>query len=464
MAGEQGHARAQYDLGECYSNGLGVPKNAVKAVEWYSKAAGQGIADAQIKLGDLLSAGNGVPKDAAAAAKWYTQAAEQGRAAAQVKLGDCYIEGEGVPKNPANAVEWYTKAAEQAFAVAQNSLGVCCNAGEGLPRNASKAVEWYTKAAFQGLAQAQYNLADCYMKGRGVPKNPSEALKWYTKAAEQGYAPAQNDYGMCCFKGIGMSQNIVAAAAWFAAAAEQGLPQAQSNLGKCCYDGTGVPKDSAAATAWLAKAAEQGVGRAPQPVHWSSIVIVVLEMAAAVFIGTGVGTSLGDMAHNKHGAFMGIMMGLIISGSYGWRLLSLARGCQRSLMWSADCEFGLFHHKTRWFAILGIFIGLVLGFFMSSLSWALFTKGMGLGGPLCAWIFGAFVGMLVGWRACGYQGYAIGGIAGLILACILVNTSLGANYIFLWGIVLIALLPSLWLGWLIGGCMGGRYKRKHRRY
>ena len=49
-AAEQGNANAQYNLGVMYANGDGVTKDAVKAVEWYQKAAAQGYADAIQRL------------------------------------------------------------------------------------------------------------------------------------------------------------------------------------------------------------------------------------------------------------------------------------------------------------------------------------------------------------------------------------------------------------------------------
>ena len=49
-AAKQGNSSAQYELGECYHYGLGVPENDTKAVEWYEKAAEQGHADAKRAL------------------------------------------------------------------------------------------------------------------------------------------------------------------------------------------------------------------------------------------------------------------------------------------------------------------------------------------------------------------------------------------------------------------------------
>ena len=50
QAAEQGHAEAQYNLGVCYANGCGVPKDLQPAIYWYTKAAEQGNEDAQKAL------------------------------------------------------------------------------------------------------------------------------------------------------------------------------------------------------------------------------------------------------------------------------------------------------------------------------------------------------------------------------------------------------------------------------
>jgi hypothetical protein len=51
---EQGHALSAYSLGARYRDGLGVPKDLVKARDWLEKAASQGIGSAKIALHALL--------------------------------------------------------------------------------------------------------------------------------------------------------------------------------------------------------------------------------------------------------------------------------------------------------------------------------------------------------------------------------------------------------------------------
>ena len=69
-----------------YDNGEGVTKDAVKAVEWYQKAAGQGYAIAQYNLGLMYHIGIGVTQDAVKAVEWYRKAAAQGDADAIQRL------------------------------------------------------------------------------------------------------------------------------------------------------------------------------------------------------------------------------------------------------------------------------------------------------------------------------------------------------------------------------------------
>ena len=75
---ESGDAHAQYNLGLCYANGTGVPKDEVEAVKWYRKAAEQNDADAQYNLGVCYHNGTGVPKDDVQGYMWFLLAGAQG--------------------------------------------------------------------------------------------------------------------------------------------------------------------------------------------------------------------------------------------------------------------------------------------------------------------------------------------------------------------------------------------------
>ena len=221
---ERGNTDAQYNLGQMYRQGEGVPQDDAEAVRWYRLAAEKGDADAQYNLGQMYRQGIGVPQDAAEAVKWYRLAAKQGYANAQAKLKAMDIK-ESVPKNNAKVVKRTdlavkkndtheqvkphpvhgkdkgapqgdaetTKrirvAAEQGDAKAQLNLGLMYDLGQGVPQDFKEAVKWYRLAAEQGDAKAQFNLGVAYDQGRGVPKDYKEAVKWYRLSTEVSRKP-----------------------------------------------------------------------------------------------------------------------------------------------------------------------------------------------------------------------------------------------------------------------------------
>ncbi len=86
---EQGQAEAQYNLGDMYQLGLGVPRDYQEAAQWCRLAAEQGHAGAQALLGAMYYLGQGVPRDDALAHMWVTLAAAHGIAVA-VKWRDLF--------------------------------------------------------------------------------------------------------------------------------------------------------------------------------------------------------------------------------------------------------------------------------------------------------------------------------------------------------------------------------------
>ena len=83
----KGNTDAQFDLGNRYYYGYDyVRKNLTKAVEWYTKAAEQGHAKAQFNLGLCYEYGIGVEKDLIKAMEWYTKASKHGYEKAKERL------------------------------------------------------------------------------------------------------------------------------------------------------------------------------------------------------------------------------------------------------------------------------------------------------------------------------------------------------------------------------------------
>lgn len=83
-AAKQGHARAQFQLGEIYEKGRGVIQDYTAAVEWLQQAAMQGEAEAMFRLGRMYQTGRGVPKDFVEAYVWLNIAGSRGETRAEL--------------------------------------------------------------------------------------------------------------------------------------------------------------------------------------------------------------------------------------------------------------------------------------------------------------------------------------------------------------------------------------------
>ena len=184
-AAEQGDARGQFALATLYSD-VAVLKNPEAAFKLYHMAAEQGHVKAQVELGKCYYNAIGTKQDILEAVKWFKAAAEQGDVRGQFALATCYSEVAAI-RNLEEAVKWLVIAAELGYAEAQFSRGVILYEWEEY----EEAVKWFKKAAEQGHVKAQVALASCYYDGKGVSRNPAEAKVWFQKAADQGYEPAK---------------------------------------------------------------------------------------------------------------------------------------------------------------------------------------------------------------------------------------------------------------------------------
>jgi TPR repeat protein len=125
------------------------------ALKIFTRLANQGNAEAQYNLGQMYRMGRGVPRDYRETVKWYRLAAKQGYVRAQINLGIMHFKGIGVPLNYTNAVKWIRRAADQANPQAQAMLGIMYYLGRGVLKNHILAYMWYSLAASGGDAKAE---------------------------------------------------------------------------------------------------------------------------------------------------------------------------------------------------------------------------------------------------------------------------------------------------------------------
>lgn len=110
---KKGDEKAQYVIGYMYHKGKGVPKNYVKAADWYKKAAEHKNTKALNNLAYLYQKGKGVNKDIHKAEQLLLKSAKQGDDVACLNLGILYQTGKLGTANMENAEYWYRKAMDK---------------------------------------------------------------------------------------------------------------------------------------------------------------------------------------------------------------------------------------------------------------------------------------------------------------------------------------------------------------
>jgi uncharacterized protein len=112
-AAAQSYAPAEFQMGQVYDFGFGVPQSDREALEWYRKAATHGSAPAQRAVAEFYLKGRVVSADAAEAARWFRRAADGDDVRAQYQLGQMFFDGTGVRRDYAAAYLWFSLAAGQ---------------------------------------------------------------------------------------------------------------------------------------------------------------------------------------------------------------------------------------------------------------------------------------------------------------------------------------------------------------
>lgn len=238
---------------------------AVKLKDWGTvlklcqEDADAGEMHCQANLGYLYKNGLGVPKDLPKSVDYLKRCAAQGQRNCEQMLGDSYRNGHGVEVNYAEALRLFKSSASKGNLAAINGLGNLYRDGQGVTRDPVEAAKYYRQATDKGHPGGQANLADLHRLGLGVEKNPAIAFDLAQKASQQNHGSGWNNLGLLYRDGVGTPQNTTAAIAAFKKAVDPSVtspaPIAYANLASIYYRGTGVPVDRDEAAKW----AEEGV-------------------------------------------------------------------------------------------------------------------------------------------------------------------------------------------------------------
>ncbi len=167
-AATQGHSLALWKLGRMYAEGDGVPRDDLKAFEYFSKLADENAEE------------NPGSRNAAVVSSAF------------VALGTYFldgIKGTYVTRNPARSYDMFHYA-----------------------------------ASYFSDPNAQYNLARLHLDGTGCLRDPRQAARWLNLAAEKGHYPSQALLGHLLVSGIGIPKERIKGMTWLSIALAEADP------------------------------------------------------------------------------------------------------------------------------------------------------------------------------------------------------------------------------------------------
>ena len=168
-AAEQGHPKAQFQLGIHYFNGSMVEQNDAKALDWFTQAASYPYPPAFSFLAWMNTLGLGISPDYDKAALWFEKAQvvfKQALASNTSKKSDKAqvlanttppSTTKKAPQDPKLAFNWYQKAATGGDFEAQENVGIFYKEGKGVPQNFIEAYAWLNLAMTNGSKKAHMN-------------------------------------------------------------------------------------------------------------------------------------------------------------------------------------------------------------------------------------------------------------------------------------------------------------------
>ncbi len=300
--GIEGYAR-------CFREGLGTPRDLVRAADLYIEAAEHGSVRAAYQLGRLLASRPRLADGRGSPALWFRAAAALGSADAAYALARsgerygltegerlAYLEaaaraghipairrlclahlfGRGVEKDPAAAL-WFYRTVPRPNRLVETVLRLLCGAsaakepplltgkqdtalyalGEeamrvGLP---GTALRLFLLASEQGSVASAVRVGAAYHEGLGTLPNLDIAIDFYRRAAECGSAEAALVLGRIFER---ERRELSEAERWYKVAAEHGTAEHQYILGDFYLAGDKAGEGVRRAVPWLRRAASGG--------------------------------------------------------------------------------------------------------------------------------------------------------------------------------------------------------------
>lgn len=167
-------------LGNCYYDGIGVPRDYNKSLEAYTKASDLGDSWSMNRLGEMYRDGKGTHPDLSKSIHYFENASIQGNVLAMFNLitlinaGTISVKSLNYP-----VIDCLKMVASLGNIDAIRKIGNIYYDGFGCVRDYTEALTWYKKSALLGDVWSKNRIAEMYRDGKGIPIDYNEALKWF---------------------------------------------------------------------------------------------------------------------------------------------------------------------------------------------------------------------------------------------------------------------------------------------
>lgn len=240
------HPDAMYWLGRLYEEGVGIPKDYAKAVEYYAAAGAKGQEDAIVRTAEIYNQGLLGERKRSTALELFVELAKKNHPYATYMIGMAYLNGDGVQKSAEHAFSWLNKALANGSIDAMNRfrlLGTKSKTdarskddifaiGKNLfeSKKGRQATVYLEIAAQEGVLESYLLLADLALEGQGPLRNPKRACELLEKAAAFDHPEAVFRLATHYEEGDGVVSSAIKAAELYEKAAKLNHPQATREL------------------------------------------------------------------------------------------------------------------------------------------------------------------------------------------------------------------------------------------
>ncbi|MBR2374230.1 MAG: sel1 repeat family protein, partial [Lentisphaeria bacterium] len=258
-AARSGVIDGKVKMGRIYLQGRLVPKDEMKAYEYFKYGSERGNVEAKYYLALCLRNGWGCRADLKEAAALALAAADAGDSYAQLLYGTFLRDGIGVPANTVSAMNYFERSAKQGNKHAKSMLSDLISKARDISADSAKtSVGIVQQSAVDGDVTSAFALGNIYTEGSKLPRDYKLGRKNLEIAVSKKYAPAYAKLAEYYLNGWGVSKDYKKAHAFLNDGYKLRSGECAYRLGICKLNGVGTKKDVPGAIRYFRQAAAWG--------------------------------------------------------------------------------------------------------------------------------------------------------------------------------------------------------------